>query len=280
MPATLAKTDALRSAAKVQRIRFSSIESSANNGDVVVRFTDPERIVATSEEIEDDAVARPSSGDKINSDDLLLITGSRSARESLGSVSPAGQIEVTSHGDYVAWQPGLAVLSVRAEHEDDVVAAITYFSYYEGELRKLEQRIDELWPKAERDAALTHQVKKHDLTRTDSINELTRVVQLARMRFSRIAWLLENPDPALLSNAGRQIVSELVGRGNIENRLEAAEDRLEIFSDLYELANDRLSEFSFFWREYTLEVWILAMLVLEVVLLVIEALFISHLSGN
>jgi len=180
----------------------------------------------------------------------------------------------------VAWQPGLAVLSVRAEHEDDVVAAITYFSFYEGELRKLEQRVDELWPKAERDVALTHQVKKHDLARTDSINELTRVVQLARMRFSRIAWLLENPDPDLLSNAGCQIVSELVGRGNIENRLEAVEDRLEIFSDLYELANDRLSEFSFFWREYTLEVWILAMLVLEVVLLVIEALFISHLSGN
>jgi hypothetical protein len=274
------KMDAPPSVATVQRIRFRSTESSALNGDIVVRFTDPEPIIATWDEIEDDAVARASSGEGINSDELLLITGSRSTRESLGSVYPAGQIEVTWRGDYVAWQPGLAVLSVRAEHEDDVVAAITYFSFYEGELRKLEQRVDELWPKAERDIALTHQVKKHDLARTDSINELTRVVQLARMRCLRIAWLLENPDAALLSHAGRQIVSELVGRGNIENRLEAVEDRLEVFSDLYELANDRLSEFSFFWREYTLEVWILAMLVLEVVLLVIEALFISHLSGN
>jgi hypothetical protein len=45
---------------------------------------------------------------------------------------------------------------------------------------------------------------------------------------------------------------------------------LEILEDLYEVANDRLSEFSYFHTEYILELLIILVLALEVVLMAYE----------
>ena len=56
----------------------------------------------------------------------------------------------------------------------------------------------------------------------------------------------------------------------VQDRLKALDDRLEVFEDVYELANDRLLEYGNFLTEARLEIWIIVILVAEVVLMLAE----------
>ena len=65
------------------------------------------------------------------------------------------------------------------------------------------------------------------------------------------------PPPSL------RLARELAVQSEVVERLRVLDDQLEVVADLYELANDRLTEYSYFLREYRLERWILLALVAE-----------------
>ena len=65
-------------------------------------------------------------------------------------------------------------------------------------------------------------------------------------------------------------MSELLVQCEILDRLKAVDDRLEVYEDVYELANDRLLEYGNFRTEAKLEFWIIVILVVELVLMLAE----------
>src|SRR5260221_7082389 len=90
-----------------------------------------------------------------------------------------------------------------------------------------------------------------------------------RMRFARLEPCLEKASIALAGPA-RRLATELAVQAEVIDRLGSLDDRLEVCEDLYELANDRLSEFTYFHREFRLELWIIVLLVAEVVVMSVE----------
>jgi uncharacterized Rmd1/YagE family protein len=101
------------------------------------------------------------------------------------------------------------------------------------------------------------------------VNQTTRETALRRIRLARLSPHLEKPTLSL-SGPARRLVSELANQADVPDRLKYVDDRLEVFENLYELANDRLSEYSHFVREYRLELWIVALLVVEALLILVE----------
>ena len=122
------------------------------------------------------------------------------------------------------------------------------------------------WPTAEADARLTHSVDPPALAKQSHVDILTERTALRRIRLARLGPCLERPSIALAGPA-RRLASELATQAEVVDRLGWVDDRLEVFEDSYELANDRLSEFRYFLKEYRLELWIIVLLVAEVVIM-------------
>ena len=187
-------------------------------------------------------------------------------------------VDLVAQSDRVLWRPGRAVVIGSPRRLDDLLAGLTDFSYYEAELRKLEQELEADWATAEADVPLTHSVNAEAAQRRSHVDQMTRRTALRRIRFARLSPRLEK---ASLSLPGpiRRLVSDLAQQAEIVDRLRSLDDRLEVFEDLYELANDRLSEFCSFQREYRLEAWILAVLFVEVAIMLFEIWFAWWLEG-
>ena len=116
-----------------------------------------------------------------------------------------------------------------------MLSALTDFAFRETELRRLEQEIDRAWQVAEAHIPFTHQVDASAVKHWPEINAMTELVTRCRMRFARLAPWLEKPSMAL-SGPARRLAAQLIGQVGIADRLEAADDVLEVLEDLYELA--------------------------------------------
>jgi hypothetical protein len=182
-------------------------------------------------------------------------------------------IEAKWQGARVAWRRGTAVFDLNLHSTVEPILAVAYFAVYEADLVRVEQQTDELTSVAEQNTSLTHQLTKTDLARSLEINSATRQAHAARLQLLRLRSVL-GEFPSEFTVASRQLVQQLSIKAEVEERIEELEHRLEVVAEFFDVANDRLTEFSYFWREYKLEWWILVMLALEVLLLVIEALVI------
>lgn len=129
------------------------------------------------------------------------------------------------------------------------------------ELDDISTTIDELWTVARRDIPLTHSVNRQRLTHVQRVNMMT--VRVTELRF-RIVELERLANGESLARESGRVLSGLLDGLHFEDRIELLSDGLEVMEDLYELANDRLTEFKFFHREYRLEILILVVLIIEV----------------
>ena len=105
---------------------------------------------------------------------------------------------------------------------------------------------------------------------------MTRQTALRRVRFARLAPCLHKP-AATLTGSARRLAGELAVQAEVVDRLGSVDDRLEVYEDLYELANDRLSEFSYFYREFRVEIWIVVLLAAELIVMLAD-LWVSYRS--
>ena len=185
----------------------------------------------------------------------------------LPAESPA--IDLVVQSDRIVWRPGRALLIGSPRRVGELAVGLAEFSFLEAKLRGLEDGLDSDWPTAEADVSLTHSVDRSAMARRDHVDEMTRRTALRRIQLARLTPLLEKA-PLTLSGPMRRLFSELAQQADVVDRLRAADDRLEVFEDLYELANDRFAEFGYFQRGQRLEAWILGVLVLEVLLMVFE----------
>jgi hypothetical protein len=271
------------------RVRF--VESLPGGAAALAAFHDPYARWAIGEPQELDvalAAPRPSAPPCGEFAFIFLPGGSaspielqRRAESWMGDSRVGGEppaIDLVVQSDRILWRPGSAVAIGSPRRADEVLAGLVEFSYYEAELRRLEREVEADWPAAEADVSLTHGVDRPALARRKHVDEMTRRTALRRIRFARLAPRLEKA-PLALSGPTRRLFSELAQQAEVVDRLRSLDDRLEVFEDLYELANDRLGEFAYFQKEYRLEAWILAMLFIEVFLMVFEMWWSWWLDG-
>ena len=250
---------------------------------LIMEFADQQRF-AVSELIALDKLPEPGKSDDLKDGFYLLQLASganspfewRQRAESWILSTPNGSInsapfDILLQSDRILWRPGRAVIISAPDRIHDHVLGITNFCFYENELRRLEMDIQGWWLIAARDTDLTHQVDWSAVQRWPHVNQMTQLVTQARMRLVRLTRPLERAS-STLPGASRRLVAELLLQAEVTDRLVDADDKLEVFEDLYELANDRISEFSYFRREYTLELWIIVVLAVEAALVLYNLL--------
>lgn len=184
---------------------------------------------------------------------------------------PPGEpfVDLVHRSDQILWRPGRAVLVGSVERVDENSAALIEFALHEAALREIESDVESAWPAADRDVCLVREVDGSHLRRRGHVNVTTERIVRGRIRFARLERRLEHPS-ALLAPHARRLVTELAVAVDVPDRLRALDDQLEVLEDLYELANDRLSEFSYFNGEKRLEMLVIGLLAVEVVLLILE----------
>jgi hypothetical protein len=268
------------SGAIAQRIRF--VVEPASGAKPLWTFTDPYRRSAVAEDLACEGLFEAARRGPPAADEfyfLFLPSGSatpiewqRGAEEWMNEpalVAEHPTIDLVAQSDRILWRPGRAVLVGSAIRLAETRAGLIDFSFHEGELRKLERELEADWPRAESDTALAHAVDRRALVRSGHIGEMSQRMALRRIRLARLAPRLEKAS-VHLAGPTRRLVAELVLQAEVVDRLKNVDDRLEVFEDLYELANDRLAEFQSFRLEYRLEAWIIAILVIEVLLMLFE----------
>jgi hypothetical protein len=169
----------------------------------------------------------------------------------------------------VIWSPTRAAVIGPSEAMGDAVPAVLLQSWLAAETSGLEQEVDEIWPALDADSRLTHAVSRRDLREQKRVNVLTRQVTGLRGRRIWAERMVDRPD-AGLTPPSRRLFLELARQSEIADRLEGLEDPIEFAQDLYESANDRLTEFRYFSTELRVEWLILAVLALELAAIVVD----------
>lgn len=184
-------------------------------------------------------------------------------------------VELMLQSDRVLWTPRRAFVLGAADRGDDLVNSLVTFTFFESRLSRLEEEVFALLGKVSHDSHLTHQVGRRDLRRWSDVNDITRRLWSFRACFAAIEPRLEKA-PLSLSGQARRLYSELFVIGELADRCEALDGQLEVLEDLYESANDRLSEFSYFSKEYLLEAIIIGVLAVDLALTIIDLFVIGH----
>lgn len=184
-------------------------------------------------------------------------------------------IELFARPYRIVWLPSRAVVLGGDRLTEEMFSALVEFASLENRLRKLEAKITDCLEVCQNDISLMHAVGPQDLLRQTHVNKMTEQITSSRMEFIRLTPCFNNLYGGLTPQT-KHVIKELTEKTRVrDDRIEALEDQLEFLWDLYELANDRLTEFSYFRREALLELGIIALLVLELAVMLWEALALS-----
>lgn len=274
-PAILPRADRHISA---YQIRFVSEMSSGSHS--LIQFTDPRPCWAVLESLPPEKLL--ASGNETNSADQLRVlilpnnaselpdwqrrTEQWMADTSLEKMTSRIELQVKS--GRIFWKPGQAVVQASEEDLNELLIALADFSFYEAELRELESQVRADLASSPQDIRLTHAVNAADLKLQSHVNEMTSRTTSARLKFVRLEPQIENA--SRLSGLAKLIASQMMEKARISERMETLDNQLEVLQDLYESANDRLTEFRYFKEEAALERWVIFLLWLEVGLLLLE----------
>ncbi len=271
--------------------RVRVVSKAAPTDHVLATFTDPARRVAVAVPASpEELLGLPGANEAADEWLFLLIpSGSTSlaswwSRAERWMRAPAegrdtSTVELALNGDRVLWQPRRMVVEGALERLDDLVRALVHVAFQERDLQQLEREVEVEWPVCEADISLTHQVGPKELQRWGHVNACTERAARRRMRYTRLADRLAIP-PQGSSTVTSRWMTELTRRTGVEQRLEQLDDRLEVVEDVYELANDRLSEYRYFRIECFIEIVVAGLLLAELVLMGWE-LYVTyaHLGG-
>lgn len=258
------------------RVRFVAETSPADH--VLMALADPaQRFAVATPTSPEELLELPGAAGSTDEWLLLLIPSgstalapwwSRAERwmRAPGNGGEASTVEIALTGDRLLWQPHRAVVEAAPERLDDVVRALVDFAFRERDLQQLERQVEAEWAVCEADIPLTHQVGVKELRRWSHVNACTERAARRRMQYTRLADRLTLPGPERSAAAARWIL-ELVRRTGVAQRLEHLDDRLEVVEDVYELANDRLSEYRYFRIECLVEIVVAFLLLAELLVM-------------
>ena len=179
-------------------------------------------------------------------------------------------VEIVLRSERILWRPGRCLIQGAPDRMREMFLALADWCFYEGQLRKLERDLCNDAETLAGDVFLTTAaVDKESLRALLHAHERACTMTHRRIRFTRLLRPLEKA-PITLTGSGRRLFSELLVQCEVQDRLKAFDNRLEVYEDTYELANDRLMEYGNLRAEAKLEIWIIVILVVEVVLMLWE----------
>jgi hypothetical protein len=249
----------------VTRLRFLAAAPAGAN--VRRSFTQPRPAVAVEERVEPaDLPATAPWPDPTDHCNVVLLAASDLPPRVAAWIAPPERpdavppVTVERDGVTVQWRPSQAVVCGAASAQDDALAALTDFAFYEGELRALEAAVAAHETQAQADVALAHRPRdrKHWPRFQRTIERLSQM----RLTFARLEPLLAGGSRTLPPEV-RRIVSRLIRKADVEARLEALNDRLETLEDLYGGANDRVADYRGWHTGHLLEIGIIVLLLIE-----------------
>jgi hypothetical protein len=275
-PATKFDPPALESRASTQALRVSHFRFApdARAGESVRRrFTQPRSMVAIEQPAEALSMVKPWPE---TLDDLYVVLASTpltsEARSKIDSWLAAPDhpdarppLAVQLDAGTVRWRPGRAAAESAVDVCKDLVVALVEFSFFEGELRRLEQELVSHEASASQDVTFAYQVGQADRTQWKRLGQTMVSISRLRLTFARLEPGLRAASPSLPPDA-RKAITRLIAGADVPSRLEAFDSRLEVCEDLYEGAVDRIADFRWYRNGERLEIAIVVLLVLEVIL--------------
>jgi hypothetical protein len=162
----------------------------------------------------------------------------------------------------IQWRPGRAVVEGTVDVGKNLMAAVIDFSFFEGELRRLEQELLPYEASAVEDIAFAYQIRQADRIQWARLGQTIESLCGLRLAFARLAPSLRSVSRSLTPDA-RQAVTRLLAGSDVPSRLEAFDGRLEACQNLYEGAVDRIADFRWYRQGELLEIAIVVLLILE-----------------
>lgn len=162
----------------------------------------------------------------------------------------------------IRWRPGRAAVEATVDDCKSLMAALVDFSFFEGELRRLEQGLLPYEASASEDIAFAYQIRGADRIQWSRLGQTIQSISRLRLAFARLAPSLRSVSSSLPPDA-RKAVTSLLARSDVPSRLEALDGRLEACQNLYEGAVDRIADFRWYRHGELLEIAIVILLILE-----------------
>lgn len=178
-------------------------------------------------------------------------------------------IVVQDNGAVVRWRPGMALVQCRQERRQEIVAALAEFAFYEGELRELEAALEGHEAQARADVSIAYQIQSRDQKHWIRFRQAIEYFSRIRLTYARLEPVLVKGSRGL-PVPSRRIVSSLFREADVEDRLEALNNRLEVLEDLYEGANDRVADFRSYRNGALLEIVITSLLLVETIIIALD----------
>lgn len=167
------------------------------------------------------------------------------------------------------------MLHCEAETADALLVALAEFSHYEGELRRIEAEVAHTWDELEQDSPLAFEVAPADLKRTSEVGQRMGRILQHRICAARMEQHLYEATPAIAGTA-QKLAEELRERARIEQRMEALDTQLEVAEGVYEMAAQRIGEFTAAHEGQRIEWIIIVLLGAEAILMLFDVLMKHH----
>jgi len=257
-----------------RHIRF--LAAAPTGANVLREIRKPRPIVAVEEVI--DPVELPDTSEWPEPTDgvmILLVPTERAAEArkiaERWMTSPSHPAAVTNlvftvNGHRIQWRPGRAIVQGSSESFVPTVSAIIDFAFYEGELRRLEQDLEEREAGAFEDSSHAYGISFSERASWPRFAQMSQYFCRMRLTYARLEPCLVTASRSLSPEA-REVMDRLLEEADVSERLEAFSNRLEACEDLYEGAMDRIAEHRWYLGGQWLELGIIFLLLIEIILM-------------
>ena len=178
-------------------------------------------------------------------------------------------VMVRENGEVIRWRPGKAVVQCAPERQDEILALLADFAFYEGELRALEEGIEAHQAQAQVDVNMAYKIEQRDKQQWHRLQKCTKYFAKMRLIYARLEPQLAEPS-RIFPPKSQRILSALFREADIEHRLEALDERLEALEDLYEGATDRIADYGWYREGSWMELTIIMLLIIETIVVAAE----------
>lgn len=189
-----------------------------------------------------------------------------------GSINSGSQLQVmTLQGAQVFWSAGRVAVIAPADRLNLIRKALIEASWYEQELRDIEQKLAAAWPQMEADMPLAFTFDERSLNKHTQLQQRFQQIKLIQARLARLGPHVNCPHlhpPTLAS----QVSERFRERNQMIHRHEFLEEQVEVFEDVYDSCGQRASDFIESRKGQMLEWVIIVLLTTQLLLWVFELL--------
>lgn len=237
---------------------------------------DDARLAETSPDLRQFSILLIPQIDVANDDSLmaemrLWVEGETTPPSPLAATTTTRSLMTSLQGAHIFWGAERIAILASRERLDAIRNASLEVAYFEGELRSIERQLIQDWPALDADIPQAFEVVKWSPAKQQELrNRFQNTLRLSA-RLARVTPFLIVPHvypPTIASQVGERLRE----RARVQQRLECAEEQLEVFEQVYEMCSERLNDFRLNRSSLTLEWIIIVLLSGQLILALFEIL--------